>query len=395
MNPTPVPASELERDPHRVFKLHRPLTPFLQREDGTFIAIRATDVEQLSTDPRTRQMETESVRLRGVTEGPLFDFVNNSMLLSNGPGHRRRRAPFARAFAFKVINDLRPHIRQIVSDIIDEHFARGEMRFRDELARWVPARVTADLLGIAPADIPTFTQNVYQLARALTPTFTRGDVPDLNAAAERLAQYVEDLLEERRREPRGDLLTSYLHAVEESEALSRMETIIQVVTVILAGSDTTRAALTIQLSLLMQHRDQWEALRGDPALVKGAVLESLRYEPSVGSFPRVTLEDITVEGCTVPRNSLLSISTLSAMRDSTLYNEPDRFDITRSDHPRRPLVFGAGAHRCLGETLALAELEETLGVIAERLPGLQLVDRAPSVEGSGGIRRVGEMPLRW
>ena len=162
-----------------------------------------------------------------------------------------------------------------------------------------------------------------------------------------------------------------------------------------SGSDTTRAALTIQLSLLMQHGEQWEALRGDPALVKGAVLESLRYEPSVGSFPRVTLEDITVEGCTVPRGSLLSISTMSAMRDSALYNEPDRFEITRSDHPRRPLVFGAGAHRCLGETLALAELEETLGVIAERLPGLELVDGAPAVEGSGGIRRVGEMTLSW
>jgi cytochrome P450 len=153
--------------------------------------------------------------------------------------------------------------------------------------------------------------------------------------------------------------------------------------------------MTIQVSLLLQHREQWDALCRDPALISGAVLESLRYEPSVASFPRVTLEEIEIDGWTVPRNRLLSLSTMSAMRDPALYSEPERFDITRTDHPRRPLVFGAGAHRCLGEILALAELEETLGVLAKRLPKLELVGAAPTVEGSGGIRRVGEMHVRW
>ena len=184
-------------------------------------------------------------------------------------------------------------------------------------------------------------------------------------------------------------------AVDEADVLSRIEALIQIVTVILAGSDTTRAALTIQTSLLMQHREQWDGLRGDPSLIPGAVLESLRYEPSVGSFPRFTLEDIEIDGCTVPRNCVLSMSMLSAMRDPALYRDPDRFDISRTDVPRRPVVFGAGAHRCLGETLALLELEETLAALAERLPKLELVGNAPTVEGSGGIRRVSEMHVRW
>jgi cytochrome P450 len=190
-------------------------------------------------------------------------------------------------------------------------------------------------------------------------------------------------------------LTSYVHAVDEADVLSRVEALIQIVTVLLAGSDTTRAALTIQISLLLQNREQWEALREDSSLIPGAVLESLRYEPSVGSFPRYTLEDIEIDGCTVPRNVILSMSTLSAMRDPAVYRDPERFDITRTDHPRRPMVFGAGAHRCLGEMLALLELEETLAALSERLPKLELVRNAPSVEGSGGIRRVGEMHVRW
>ena len=102
-----------------------------------------------------------------------------------------------------------------------------------------------------------------------------------------------------------------------------------------------------------------------------------------------------IDGRTVPSNRMLSMSTLSALRDPALYRDPDRFDITRTDHPRRPMVFGAGSHRCLGETLALLELEETLAALAERLPKLELVCNAPSIEGSGGIRRVGEMQVRW
>ena len=395
MNPIVIPTRELELEPHRVFKTYRPLTPFIERDDGVFIAIRAADVEGLATDPRTRQLQTEMGLTRGVTQGPLFDFFNNSMLLSNGTAHRRRRAPLSRAFALRVINDLRPHIRKIVNALIDEHHARGEMRFRDEFAAWVPARVIADILGIPTADIPEFTRNVYQLARSLTPTFSRADVPELDDAADRLTKYVEMLLDERRREPRDDLLTAYLHAADEADLLSRIEALIQIVTVLLAGSDTTRAALTIQASLLLQNREQWDALCHDSSLISGAVLESLRYEPSVGSFPRFTLEDIEIDGRTVPSNRMLSMSTLSALRDPALYRDPDRFDITRTDHPRRPMVFGAGSHRCLGETLALLELEETLAALAERLPKLELVCNAPSIEGSGGIRRVGEMQVRW
>ena len=395
MNTPLIPAADLERNPHNIFKTYRPLTPFIKREDGVFVAIRADDVESLGTDPRTRQMQTEIGLARGVTQGPLFDFFNNTMLLSNGVAHRRRRAPLSRAFALKVVTDLRPHIRKIVNDLIDQYYAHGEMRFRDELAAWIPARVISDMLGMSPEDIPEFTRNVYQLARSLGPSFRREDVPELNDAADWLTKYVEALLEKRRHEPRDDLLTSYLHAVDEADVLSHIEALIQIVSVILAGSDTTRAALTIQLSLLMQHREQWDALRRDPSLIRGAVLESLRYEPSVGSFPRFTLEEIEIDGQIVPRGVMLSMSTLSAMRDPTLYRDPDRFDISRTDHPRRHAVFGAGSHRCLGETLALSELEETLAVLLERLPNLDLVGLAPTVQGSGGIRQVSELHIRW
>jgi cytochrome P450 family 103 len=169
----------------------------------------------------------------------------------------------------------------------------------------------------------------------------------------------------------------------------------QIITLILAGSDTTRGAGTIQTSLLLQHRDQWDAVCKDPALIPGAVLESMRYEPAVGSFARFTLEDVQIDGWIVPRNSVLSLSTLAAMRGPQLYSDPDRFDITRADHPRRHMIFGAGSHRCLGEALAKAELEEQLAALTQRLPQLQLSGDPPVIRGNGGIRSVRNMQVRW
>lgn len=393
--PPTFSVAELDRDPHGIFRAHRSLTPLIKREDGAYLVIRAGDVERLTTDPRTRQVETEMLLSRGVTEGALFDFFKNSMLLSNGRDHRRRRAPLSRAFAFRLIAELRPRIRAVACSLIDRAYAAGEMNFLDDFAAMLPARIIGEILGLPEADVPRFTGWVYRLACALTASFTRDDVPQVETAARHLTAYVAELLAGRRAAPSNDFLTSYATAVEEEGNLSPIETLVQIVTVILAGSDTTRAAMAMQVALLLQHREQWDAVCSDTGLIPGAVSEALRYEPSVASFPRFTLEDIEIDACLVPRNRLISLSTMSAMRDAARYAEPDSFNIWRTDHPIRHAVFGGGVHRCLGETLAKAELEEGLTALTERLPQLQLAGNPPRIQGHAGIRRVDGMRVSW
>jgi len=393
--PITVASAELEVNPHEIFRLNRSRTPLVVRDDGVYIAIRAADVERLATDPRTRQMQTEYVESRGVTQGPLFDLFAHSMLLSNGVDHRRRRTPVSRAFAYKLVMGLRPQIREIANRLIDRHYARGEMNLRDDFAARLPALVLCELLGIPPADIFRFTRDVYLVAKAFSSSFARRDVPALQVAADDLTFYTRELLQGRRGGPPNDFLSSYVAALDESEKLSAIETVIQIVTLILAGSDTTRAAMVIQTSLLLQHREQWDAVCRDFALVPGAVAESLRYEPAVASFMRVTLEDIDLDGCVVPRDRMVSLSTLAAMRDPAVYSDPDTFDIRRADQSRRHLVFGRGPHRCLGEVLAAVELEESLVALTSRLPDMRLVGSPPLIRGSGGIRAVDDMRVRW
>ena len=160
---------------------------------------------------------------------------------------------------------------------------------------------------------------------------------------------------------------------------------------IIAGTDTTRVAGGAMVSLLLQHREQWDAVCGDAGLIPKAVAESLRFEPSVGSLARFSLKPIELDGKILPKDVTVSLSLMSAMRDDRVYANPDTFDIFRDDSPRIHPVFGGGAHRCLGEALAKAELEESLAALTQRLPQLRLAGAPPVVIGHAAIRRIGPM----
>jgi len=395
LEPPSLTIEQIDQDPHGVFRRYRPLTPLLKREGAGYIAMRAADIEPLAFDPRTRQVETQMLRLRGIQSGPLIDLWGNSMLFSNGAPHRQRRAPMSRAFAFKLIAELRPRIRAIARRIVEQHLAAGELNFLDDFASLVPAHIIGDILGIPPADIPHFTELVYSVSRSLGFSYGPEDVESIQSAARQLTEYVTDLLGSREALLRHDFLKTYSSTVTAAGNLTPAEILSQIVTVIIAGSDTTRGAIAVQTSLLLQHRDQWDAVCADPALIPGAVSESLRFEPVVGSFPRFTLEDIELDGYVIPRNNIVSLSTLSAMRDPAVYAQPDRFDIRRTDHPRRHFVFGLGVHRCLGEVLARAELEESLAALTGVIPELVLCGEPPSLQGHSGIRRIGAMRVTW
>jgi hypothetical protein len=149
------------------------------------------------------------------------------------------------------------------------------------------------------------------------------------------------------------------------------------------------------VALLLQHREQWDAVCRDPSLIPGAVAETLRFEPSVASVSRVTLEDVELDGHVLPAGQFITLSTMSALRDGTAYEQPDCFNILRKDLPRMHLAFGAGTHRCIGEALAWVELEESLAALAARIPQMQIAGSLPTVRGHFGIRRIDRMHVTW
>lgn len=392
--PLKVDKAIFRDDPHAIYAQLRPRSPVLDIGTGVPIVIRHADVEAMITDPRTRQIEKEAIELRGITSGALHTFYANSMLVSNDPAHTNRRRPVARTFAFKLINDLRPRIRALAEEVIDEHIATGEMDFMTAVASPLPSRIIADILGIPRQDAPRFAQMVYGMSRGIS-SFRPEHFEAIEASAADLNAYTQGLIDARRADPADDFLSDYVRAVDETGILTEAETLIQIVSLILAGSDTTRFGLTALMWLLLDHRDQWDALCADPALAPGAVLEALRYEPPVGTLARVITERLEIGGVSLKNGTVLSLSILSAQRDEAVYQDPQRFDIARTDHPRWSVTFGGGPHRCLGEALARAEMEETLIALSQRLPDLQRISGPPVTKAHFGIRSISSMTLRW
>ena len=392
---TTVGIAALEADPHGVFRRFRPEAPVIIREGLGYLVLRARDIEVLIKDPRLRSAETEYPEQRGVTNGAMFDLFKFGMLTSNGEIHRARRSPFTKLFAARLIAEWRPIIRKTAERLVDSWDGEDGVDLVSRYAALVPAYAISQILGLPEEDITHFTAMVYEVSRFFGSTFTAADIPQMEAATLDLQNYSERLLAQRRKAPTGDFLSAFLETAEQRGELSEFEMIIQVAQLILGGTDSTRVAMGIQVGVLLQHREQWDAICHDQSLIPGAVTEALRYEPSVASVPRFTLEDIVLDGFVVPGQRFVTLSTMSMNRDETVLDQPDVFNIRRTDHPRLHPAFGGGAHRCIGEALARAELEETLSVLATKIPGLRLADGPPEVKGHAGIRRLSTLPVCW
>lgn len=391
--PLRVDPDEFRPDPHVGFAKYRPVAGLIDFGGGMPFVTRHADVAALMTDPRTRQIETEGLEAAGLTSGGLHDFFANSLLTSNPPAHARRRRPVARAFAHKLIEAWRPRVRALAAELVETAAAQGEFDFLETVASPLPSRLIAEVIGAPEQDAPRFAARVYAMSRGLG-AFRETDLPAIEQGAQELYAYVRALLEDRRARPQEDFLTDYLRKAAEGDALSELETLTQVVSLMIGGSDTTRFNLTAMIGLLLTHRDQWEAVCADPAgRAPGAVIEALRHEPAVGAIGRVVAERLDVDGIPVQPGTVLNLSILSAQRDAAVYAEPQRFDIFRDDHPRLSVTFGYGPHRCLGEALARAEMEEALIVLAERLPKLRLAGPTPQPRGHSGIRGISSLML--
>ncbi|QEE43157.1 cytochrome P450 (plasmid) [Rhizobium sp. WL3] len=394
-SPPMLSFASLNAAPHEFYRELRPEFPFVQREDGAFLVLRANDVQALVSDPRTRQVETELARARGISGGPVMELISNSLLFSNGDTHRRRRQPLSRCFAFRMMDGLRPNVRSLAEELVTLKLCDGEMKLRDDYAAAIPAITIAGILGIPRCDVPLFTQLAYRVSKILTTSWTRDDLPDIEAAINELSSYISSIIDDRRKRPRPDFLSDYVANIDETAEMSALEAVMQIVSVVLGGTDTTRAAIVVMIGLLVDRQgSSWSSLRNQPQMVAAAVSESLRFEPSVASIPRLAIQDIHLDGYVIPRGSPVLLSTMSALRDPDVYVEPDNFNLMRPMGKWHP-VFGGGEHRCLGEALARIEMEEALAALLNSRLDLDLGDQQLRVHGHAGIRQVDELLIRW
>ena len=371
----------------------RRATPLVRTHEMRVAALRCDDVERLSTDPGLLQLPgAPYADAVGIVPGRCRSFLESSMLMNNGLDHKRLRGAFAKTFAHPVARGKRDQVRAVADRIVADLPRGAPFDFLDLCASRLPAEVIAEVLGLPVEQSTWFAAQVYSLSRALMVPYDVEHHDEIEAAAEALYDFVAQALEGRREAPRDDLL-SVLVTDDSACALEPEELIYQVMTIILAGSDTTRSGFNLTVGRLLADRALWEEVCADPELIPAAIDEALRIEPPVGSMPRYTPAPMAFGNMTVAPGQVLALFSLSAMRDETRIKLPTTFDMHRKDHVRPHLVFGGGAHRCLGEMLARIELEEGLAALIEAVPEIEMVE-APQMLGMTGIRRSTPMIAR-
>lgn len=293
---------------------------------------------------------------------------DSGILGMDPPDHTRLRTLVAKAFTVRQVEKLRPQVKQLAHELLDELAAAGPPAdLVDRYALPIPVAVICRLLGVPAEDRPRF--RVWSDAALSTSSLTAAE---FDANQEELRAYMRQLIEEHRRAPQDDLMTALIDARDVNDRLSELELIDLCVGILVAGHETTATQIPNFVLALLDHPGQLTLLREKPELIGGAVEELLRFVPlgSGASQPRYATEDVEVGGTLVRAGTPVLVAVGAANRDALRFDSPGTLDISRAG--TQHLGFGHGVHHCLGAPLARLELQEALIALITRFPDLRL-----------------------
>ncbi|WP_219418195.1 cytochrome P450 [Pseudonocardia nigra] len=307
--------------------------------------------------------------------------LGHTLQCMTGREHRINKSlvapPFRRLVSAGYTDTL---LEPLAHELIDSFAARGQADLVQEFTTAYPVRVISALLGLPAREASEMSRWAHDL-------FNFPIDPDAAVrASQEFTAYITPVVAQRRATPGNDLISTLVGSTVEGERLNDDQILAFLRLLFPAGADTTSLALGSLLAALLTHPDQLDRVRSNPEEeVPWAVQEGLRWEGPVAMLPRFCPEATTWQGIAIPAGTPMIFGITAANRDPARYAEPDRFDITR--HAMPLTAFGGGPHSCLGNWLALAELQAALTVLLEHLPGLRL--RADAVADAKVTSQIG------
>ena len=376
-------------DPHPYYRLMRERDPV--HWNGSIRAwflTRHADVAELLRDDRfsadrtlsERYVEPPSSRAR----------PGKSMLVVDPPDHTRLRNLVSKVFTPRMVEQLRPRIESITADLV-ERLARGrEADLIAEFAYPLPVIVIAEMLGVPARDRAQFQEWSAVTVRGLDPFVDAATQEAVFDARDALTGYLRGIIAERRQEPAGDLITAMIAARETGDFLSEGELVAMCNLLLVAGHETTVNLIGNGTLALFRNPDQLDRLRREPALIRTAVEELLRWAPPVYWTGRVALDELDLGGRRIAPNQSVIGMLAAANRDPEVFEDPDRLDLGRDPNPH--FAFGRGIHFCLGAPLARLEAQVALPMLLERFPGLRLAGE-PEPRPTLNLRGLARLPV--
>jgi cholest-4-en-3-one 26-monooxygenase len=373
-------------DPFPAFAWMRDHAPaYFDEEAGVWGITRYQDVKDISKDPETFS-NAGGIRPDNDALPMMIDF--------DAPEHVRRRRLVSEGFTLGRIRESEDGIRAICDEIIDGVCERGTADFVRDVAAPLPMIVIGNMLGVAPEDRSTLLRWSDDMLKALGSPDPQAMEVAAVAAAE-YATYITAVTEERRKEAKDDdLIGTLVHAEIEGDRLDESSLIYESLLILIGGDETTRHVISGGTYELLRHPDQWDRLRSDRSLLPSAVEEMLRWVTPIKNMARRLTRDAELHGEHLRAGQKLLLLYPAANRDERAFDDPDRFDITRS--PNDHVAFGFGSHFCLGNRLARMELNVMFDRLLDRLPDLQLAtDGEPPKRPANFVSGYETMPVTF
>ncbi len=314
------------------------------------------------------------------------------MLFLDAPEHSRLRKLMNKGFAPAVAESLRAPIEAVVDEMLEPLRDSSQAEIMQQIAHPLPVRVIAEMLGIPG----TMQQRLTEWSDAIAAFLgnPRRTIEQASAAQEAmiaLTDFFRDVVSERRRDKRNDLISLLLEIEEDGDVLTEEELLAQCVMLLFGGHETTRNLIGNGLFTLLQHPLEASQLRDNPALIRSGVEELLRYESPVQSAVRIAKEELELCGETLPPGSIIYPMLGSANHDPQQFKDPKTLNLARLNNTH--LAFGAGAHFCIGNQIARLEAQVAILRLVQRFPHMQFAAEKPQWAPNFVLRGLTSLPV--
>jgi cytochrome P450 len=384
-------------DPYPAYEQIRARGPLLLPEAHLTVFSSFTECDDVLRHPssasdRMKSTLAQRAIANGEEQRPLGP---PGFLFLDPPDHTRLRKLVSKAFVPKVVKALAPDITAMVHEMLDRIEERGTFDVVADLAHPLPVAVICRLLGVPIEDEPAFSRASALLAQGLDPfiTFTGSPsdgVDERMAAAVWLRDYVHGLIEQRRTEPRDDLISGLIAAEEDGDQLTEDEIVATCNLLLIAGHETTVNLIANAILAMLRNPAQWTALAADPSRVSAVIEETMRYDPPVQLVGRIAGDDMTIGETDIVKGDTMMLLLAAAQRDPASIDRPDEFDPDRESF--RHLGFGKGRHFCLGAPLARLEASVALSAVTARFPKARLLGE-PVYKPNVTLRGMDSLPI--
>lgn len=360
-------------DPYPDYRILRDHAPMCRQPDGSYVVTRYDDVRKALGDAEVFSSDKRVDFKPRFGDTPLYEHHTTSIVFNDPPYHTRVRRLLAPFFAARVLRKMEHSIGAMVDKLLDSAATRGTIDIVEEFALVIPLNLIGDLLGIPFGERQPLRAWAKAILGALEPIRTPAELAQGNEAVVNFKAYLRDLIADKRARPppadNMDVLWALVNADDAGAGLSELEILHNAIFMLNAGHDTTGSLIANGVDLLLRYPQQMQRLVDEPALIKSAIEEMLRFESPLQIGNRRTRHNTELGGIELAAGSFLHLIIASADHDERQFADADQFDVSRS--PNKHLAFAHGIHTCAGNSVARIEAAVAFSKLLERFPNMR------------------------